>query len=242
MGQVDVCGSSALRIMGCEIIFWRIIALKQGFTIWSVHEKESTGKSPWEFPNWKSSIGHLPTKGWVLFTCTDCKLGMGVCFPGESVHRFHQLLQESVISRRLRSKRKDSEGSVRGGTSFVGPKEAEFSSGVSWAPLALQTLGGLCSASLLPRGRLEQCLLLREPDSSTNWGPSSSPGFYLSAHLPWLSGMAKLTAFAVSSEIQLNSSCTFPELISSNLQTDQGTDVRNMLKTVFVLSAHHLYH
>lgn len=131
---------------------------------------------------------------------------------------------------------------MRGGTSFVGPKEAEFSSGVSWAPLALQTLGGLCSASLLPRGRLEQCLLLREPDSSTNWGPSSSPGFYLSAHLPWLSGMAKLTAFAVSSEIQLNSSCTFPELISSNLQTDQGTDVRNMLKTVFVLSAHHLCH
>lgn len=39
---------------------------------------------------------------------------MGVCFLGESVHRFHQLLQESVISRRLRSKRKDSEGSVRG--------------------------------------------------------------------------------------------------------------------------------
>lgn len=100
---------------------------------------------------------HVPTANWAC-----------VCFPGESVHRFHQLLQESVISRRLRSKRKDSEGSVRGGTSFVGPKEAEFSSGVSWAPLALQTLGGLCSASLLPRGRLEQCLLLREPDSSTN--------------------------------------------------------------------------
>ena len=65
-----------------------------------------------------------------------------MCFAGKSAHSSHQLLQESVISRRLRSKRKDSEGSVRGGTSLVGPREAEFNSGVSWAPLALQMLGG----------------------------------------------------------------------------------------------------
>lgn len=63
-------------------------------------------------------------------------------------------------------------------------------------------------------------------------------GFYLSSHLPWLSGIAKLTALAVSSEVQLNSSCTVPVLISSNLHTDQGMGLRNVLRMIFVLSTH----
>lgn len=57
-------------------------------------------------------------------------------------------------------------------------------------------------------------------------------------HLPWLSGIAKLTAFATSSTIQLNSSCTPPVLTSSNLHTDGGTRLRNVLHMICVLSAH----
>lgn len=77
-----------------------------------------------------------------------------------------------------------------------------------------------------------------EQGSSTNRGLCAHPGFFLPSHLPWLSGIAKLTVFAVSSEIQLNSSCTLPVLTSSNLHTDGGTHLRNVLQMICVLSAH----
>lgn len=77
-----------------------------------------------------------------------------------------------------------------------------------------------------------------EQGSSTNRGLCAHPGFYLPLHLPWLSGIAKLTVFAVSSEVQLNSSCTLPVLTSSNLHTDGGTQLRNVLQMICVLLAY----
>lgn len=109
--------------------------------------------------------------------------------------------------------------------------------------LGLCTSGGLGSASpsYLGGHGSEWCSLFQERSSSTSWGLSSNAGFYPASRLPWLSGVTKLTAFATSSRSQLNSSCTVPELNSSNLQTDQGMDLRNALRMVFVLSAHRLY-
>lgn len=78
----------------------------------------------------------------------------------------------------------------------------------------------------------------RGQGSSTNWALRSHPGFYLPWHLPWFSGIAKLTVFAISSKSQVNSSCTLPVLTSSNLHTGGGTCLRNVPQVMCVLSAH----